>query len=324
MLQVRNLSTYFQLRGGTAKAADDVSFDLERGKVLGIIGESGSGKSVTALSLMNLIDAPGQVVSGSIRFKGEELRQATPRRWNELRGDRIAMVFQDPMMSLNPVLQVGTQIAETVRVHRRVSMREAWQAACDALARVGIPAPAERMRSYPHQLSGGMRQRVAIANAIVNKPDLIIADEPTTALDVTIQAQILYEMKNLARDSGTALLWISHDLGVVKDIADEVCVMYAGRVVEWGPVADIIARPRHPYTRGLIDSLPHAGHKGRRLSSIRGSTPSLLKLPQKCAFAPRCDRATDACGVPPPATASAQRSYRCFHPIDIVPQGAHA
>lgn len=324
MLQVRNLSTYFHLRGGTAKAADDVSFDLDRGKVLGIIGESGSGKSVTALSLMNLIDAPGQIVAGSIRFKGEELRQATPRRWNELRGDRIAMVFQDPMMSLNPVLQVGTQIAETVRVHRRVSARNAWQVACDALARVGVPAPAERMRSYPHQLSGGMRQRVAIANAIVNKPDLVIADEPTTALDVTIQAQILYEMKNLARESGTALLWISHDLGVVKDLADEVCVMYAGRVVEWGPVADIIARPRHPYTRGLIDSLPHASNKGRRLHSISGSTPSLLKLPQKCAFAPRCNRATEACDVPPPTTTSTQRSYRCVHPIEILPVEALA
>jgi peptide/nickel transport system ATP-binding protein len=315
MLQVRNLCTRFRLRHGVAKAVDDVSFDLDRGKVLAIIGESGSGKSVTALSLMNLVDPPGEVTGGSIRFNGEELRTATPRRWNGLRGNRIAMVFQDPMMSLNPVLRIGTQVAETVRVHRPVSSRAAWQAALDALERVGIPAPAERMRAYPHQLSGGMRQRVAIANAIVNQPDLIIADEPTTALDVTIQAQILYEMKRLTRESGTALLWISHDLGVVKDLADEVCVMYAGRVVEWGPVAQVIAAPRHPYTRGLIDSLPQAGHKGSRLQSIRGATPSLLALPPGCTFAPRCDRATGACSAVPALEQSAQRSYRCFHPV---------
>ena len=316
LLEVNNLTTEFHTGAGVAKAVDKVSFSIERGKVLGIVGESGSGKSVTAFSLMNLVDPPGRVAGGEILFNGEDLRQADPKRWNALRGDRIAMVFQDPMMSLNPVMRVGAQLAETLSIHTKLSRADIDARVCDALKRVGIPAPLERMRAYPHELSGGMRQRVAIANAIINNPDLIIADEPTTALDVTIQAQILYEMKNLARDSGTALIWITHDLSVVKDLADDLCVMYAGRIVEQGPVDELIQRPRHPYTRGLIDSLPNGTSRGARLYSIPGATPPLLSLPPGCAFAPRCPRRTGTCDTVPPVTASEARALRCFHPLE--------
>ncbi|MCP1572668.1 methionine ABC transporter ATP-binding protein [Herbaspirillum rubrisubalbicans] len=315
LLEVRNLVTQFHTGAGVAKALDDVSFTLEKGKVLGIVGESGSGKSVTAFSLMNLIDAPGRISGGEIIFKGENLREASAKRWSQLRGDRIAMVFQDPMMSLNPVMRIGAQLGETIAIHRKASRREIDTRVCDALRRVGIPAPEERMRVYPHEMSGGMRQRVAIANAIINHPDLIIADEPTTALDVTIQAQILYEMKQLARESGTALIWITHDISVVKDLADDLCVMYAGRIIERGPVQQVIQQPLHPYTRGLIDSLPQAEHQGKRLYSIPGATPPLLRLPPGCAFAPRCSRAERACQTIPPVVAAEGREHRCFYPL---------
>jgi len=316
LLEVDRLVTEFHTGAGVVRALDNVSFTLERGKVLGIVGESGSGKSVTAFSLMNLLEAPGRIASGSIRFKGEELGAASPTRWSQLRGDRIAMVFQDPMMSLNPVMRIGAQLAETVAIHARASRAQIDEQVCSALRRVGIAAPAERMRAYPHELSGGMRQRVAIANAIINAPDLIIADEPTTALDVTIQGQILYEMKQLVRSSGTALLWITHDISLVKDLADHLCVMYAGRVIEQGPVDQVIGQPRHPYTRGLIDSLPHAASRGKRLYSIPGATPPLLALPPGCAFAPRCSRASAACSVTPQVTVAGAREFRCFHPLD--------
>lgn len=316
MLQVRNLATHFITRAGVAKAVQDVSFTLEKGRILGLVGESGSGKSVTAYSLMNLVDRPGRVVAGEVLFNGEDLRRATPARWNQIRGDRIAMVFQDPMMSLNPVMRVGSQLMETVQVHRRLPAAQVRSLAIEALRRVGIPAPQERVMAYPHELSGGMRQRVAIANALINQPELIIADEPTTALDVTIQAQILYEVKRLARETGTALIWITHDLGVVKDLADEVCVMYAGRIVEQGPVAEVIARPRHPYTRGLVDSLPKQASRGERLRSIPGTVPPLLSLPSGCSFAPRCSRRSADCDQAVPATLrSGERAHRCLHPL---------
>ncbi|MFC7518852.1 ABC transporter ATP-binding protein [Herbaspirillum sp. GCM10030257] len=318
LLEVKNLTTEFRTRVGTAKAVDNISFSLNKGKVLGIVGESGSGKSVTAFSLMNLLEAPGVIAGGQMLFNGEDLRMASAKRWNELRGDRIAMVFQDPMMSLNPVMRVGAQLAETIRIHRKVGRSEVDSIVCEALRRVGIPAPEERMKAYPHELSGGMRQRVAIANAVINNPDLIIADEPTTALDVTIQAQILFEMRNLARQSGTALIWITHDLSVVKDLADDLCVMYAGRVVEQGSVDEIVQRPRHPYTRGLIDSLPNGGCRGQRLYSIPGAAPSLLALPSGCAFSPRCSRASAACRTAPPETLDGARMLRCFHPLEVV------
>lgn len=315
LLTVKDLSTHFFTRAGVAKAVDGVSFSLEHGRILGIVGESGSGKSVTAMSLIDLVDAPGRVVSGEIEFKGEPLHRASEDRWAEIRGDRISMVFQDPMMSLNPVIRIGQQLTETVLVHGLADTKEAERRAIDVLRRVGIPAPEERMRCYPHELSGGMRQRVSIANALINKPDLIIADEPTTALDVTIQAQILYEVKRLAKESGTALIWITHDLGVVKDLADDICVMYAGRIIERGSVAEVLARPRHPYTRGLIDSLPQADSRGKRLHPIQGSTPPLLSLPKGCAFAPRCPYRSPRCDTPPAAEQDGTREFRCFHPL---------
>jgi len=321
LLEVSALVTEFHTASGVVKALDRVSFSLERGKVLAIVGESGSGKSVTAFSLMNLLDHPGRIASGEIVFRGEDLRSATEPRWRALRGDRMAMVFQDPMMSLNPVMRIGDQLAETVAIHHRKGRAEVHAQVEEALRKVGIAAPRERMRAYPHELSGGMRQRVAIANAIINRPDLIIADEPTTALDVTIQAQILYEMKQLVQTSGTALIWITHDIGVVKDLADEVCVMYAGRVIEQGLVADVLASPRHPYTRGLIDSLPNAGAagaRGRRLYSIPGSTPPLLALPPGCTFAPRCSRAAPLCATVPPAAIEGDRAFRCFYPLEVA------
>ena len=319
LLEVNDLVTEFHTEDGVARALDNVSFTLERGKVLGIVGESGSGKSVTAFSLMNLIDPPGRVASGEILFDGEELRGASVQRWSELRGTRMAMVFQDPMMSLNPVMKIGSQLAETVSIHTKATRAEVDERVFQALKRVGIPAPRERMKSYPHELSGGMRQRVAIANAIINNPDLIIADEPTTALDVTIQAQILYEMQNLARESGTALIWITHDISVVKDLADDLCVMYAGRIVEHGTVADVLDHPQHPYTRGLIDSLPSANERGARLRQIQGMTPSLLKMPAGCAFAPRCPHADAACEQQRPEVSRPRHDapwheVRCFHP----------
>ena len=318
LLSVKNLTTEFVTRDGVAKAVDDVSFNIGKGRILGIVGESGSGKSVMAFSLMNLVDSPGRIAAGEICLDERKLHNASAEDWNALRGDRVAMVFQDPMMSLNPVMRIGDQLTETILIHRKISKKEAAKIACDALKRVGIPAPAERMRAYPHELSGGMRQRVAIANAIVNKPELIIADEPTTALDVTVQAQILYEMKALVRDTGMSLIWITHDLGVVKDLVDDLCVMYAGRIVEQGPVDQIISRPCHPYTKGLIESLPRMDSRGKRLYSIPGSTPPLVNLPRGCAFSPRCSYATDACATTPPVTPLGQRAYRCFHPLEAV------
>lgn len=317
LLEVEGLSTSFNTPAGAILAVDDVSFTLQRGQVVGLVGESGSGKSVTAMSVMNLIDSPGKVSARRLAFDGIDLTKASQKQWANLRGNRIALVSQDPMMSLNPVMRIGAQLCETVRIHRKVSASDAQTIACEALRRVGIPAPVERMRAYPHELSGGMRQRVAIANALVNQPDLIIADEPTTALDVTIQAQILYEMRKLTHESGTALLWITHDLAVVKDLADHLCVMYAGRVVEQGPVDELIRAPRHPYTRGLLDSLPRGRSAGGRLKPIPGNAPNLSSLPSGCTFSPRCSHASSQCQKVPPLKSSSTGggSYRCFNPL---------
>ena len=316
LLEVDDLRTWFFGRQGVVKAVDGVSFALEAGEILGLAGESGSGKSVTGLSILGLIDAPGRVVSGRVLFRGENLLDIEAEKLRKLRGDRIAMVFQDPMMTLNPVLRIDTQMVETLTAHRKISGAEAQRAALDALRRVGIPAPEQRLRNYPHQLSGGMRQRVAIAIALLNRPELVIADEPTTALDVTIQAQILYEVRNLCRDSGTALVWITHDLAVLAGLADRIAVMYAGRIVESGPVDAILGRPLHPYTAGLIASLPSRNHRGARLAQIPGMTPSLSDLPPGCPFRPRCPRAIERCGgeietsVPDPG-----RTLRCVNPV---------
>ena len=315
-LRVENLRTHFFTRHGLVKAVEKVSFSVGPGKILGLVGESGSGKSMTGYSIMGLIDPPGRVVAGRILLGGRDLRTLAPGEMRNIRGNRIAMIFQDPMMTLNPVLRVDTQMVEAIRAHADVSHRAALERARDALARVGIPSPQERLSAYPHQFSGGMRQRVAIAIALLNQPDLIIADEPTTALDVTIQGQILFEMQKLARESGTALIWITHDLSVIAGLADEICVMYAGRIVEHGSVDQVLDTPLHPYTHGLIDSVPSRNRRGEPLRQIPGMTPSLLDLAPGCAFRERCTRADSACAEDPALSSPvAGRQVRCFHPL---------
>ena len=314
-LEVRNLRTHFFTRAGVLPAVDDVSFSVSRGQILGLVGESGSGKSVTGFSIMGLVDAPGKIVSGDILFQGRSLTNMPEKELRKLRGNRIAMIFQDPMMTLNPVLRIDLQITETILAHEKVSMATARERARDTLGMMGIPSPEERLLAYPHQLSGGMRQRVAIAIAMLHKPDLIIADEPTTALDVTIQAQILSEVQNLARRNGTALIWITHDLSIVAGLADQIAVMYAGRIVEQGTVNEVLDHPSHPYTIGLIDSLPDNNARGQRLKQIPGMTPNMYSLPAGCAFSARCNRVVSACGQQPDITEiSNKRFIRCVNP----------
>jgi len=283
---------------------------------VGLVGESGSGKSVTGFSILGLVDPPGKVVGGRVMFQGKDLLTLDEESLRHLRGNRIAMIFQDPMMTLNPVLRIDTQMIETLRAHdNKITDAEAFARSRDALGQVGIPAPEERLKSYPHQFSGGMRQRVAIAIALLNKPDLIIADEPTTALDVTIQGQILYEAQKLCRETGTALIWITHDLAVVAGLADKISVMYAGRVVEQGGLGDVLDNPGHPYTQGLLGSVPGHNTRGKRLYQIPGMTPSLLKLPAGCAFKDRCPHADAACDTRPDITQPIPgRALRCVHP----------
>src|SRR5437016_13409117 len=256
VLFVEGLHTHFFTKAGVVKAVDDVSFIVNRGEVVGLVGESGSGKSMTGYSIMGLIDPPGKIVGGRVELNGRDLSALSPEAMRQLRGNRIAMIFQDPMMTLNPVLRIDVQMIETILAHMKVSQDIALQRARSALVKVGIPSPDERLLAYPHQFSGGMRQRVAIAIALLNNPDLIIADEPTTALDVTIQGQILFEMQKLTRETGAALIWITHDLSVIAGLADRVCVMYAGRIGEQGNTFEVLTAPRHPYTRGLLDSVP--------------------------------------------------------------------
>ena len=317
-LQVRELQTNFHTRAGVLPVVNQVSFTLGRGQVLGLVGESGSGKSVTGFSIMGLVDAPGRVEGGQVLFQGRDLMQLPERERRALRGNRIAMIFQDPMATLNPVLRVDVQMVETVLAHSRVSQAQAREQSLQALALMGIPSPHERLKAYPHQLSGGMRQRVAIAIALLHGPDLLIADEPTTALDVTIQAQILSEMQKLVRERGTSMIWISHDLSVVAGLADEIAVMYAGRIVEHGTVDQVLDAPQHPYTQGLIASLPSANRRGTRLRQIPGMAPNLLALPSGCAFAPRCSRASSACTAQPEVRLVDQRLLRCFHPGSVT------
>jgi peptide/nickel transport system ATP-binding protein len=314
-LVVEHLETHFTSRGGLVKAVDDVSFSLQPGQIMGLVGESGSGKSMTGYSLMGLIDAPGKVVGGRILLHGQDLRSLSPEAMRRIRGDRIAMIFQDPMMTLNPVLRIDTQMIEAILAHRDIGRDAALAIAREALVRVGIAAPDERLAAYPHQFSGGMRQRVAIAIALLNSPDVIICDEPTTALDVTIQGQILYEMQKLCRESNTALIWITHDLSVIAGLADTVSVMYAGRIVESGTVERVLAHPRHPYTYGLIASAPSRNQRGRPLRQIPGATPSLLNLPSGCAFRSRCTHATEICAQTPALREVDNRVLRCFHPM---------
>src|SRR5215204_3802878 len=256
LLEISNLKTTFPTRAGLVKAVNDVSFGVDEGELVGLVGESGCGKSITALSIMRLVYPPGRIADGSIKFKGEELTTASQNRMREIRGNDIAMIFQDPMTSLNPVYTIGEQIAEALRLHRRLGRKEAWDAAVSAIKEVSIPAPERRANDYPHQLSGGMRQRVMIAMALACDPELLIADEPTTALDVTIQAQILELLDGLRRTRKLAVLLITHDLGVVAETADRVCVMYTGRIVEESPVVELFEKPKHPYTQGLLNSVP--------------------------------------------------------------------
>ena len=292
LLEVKNLQTNFPTRAGLVKAVNDVSFSVGEGELLGLVGESGCGKSITALSIMRLIYPPGRIAAGSIKFKGEELLTATEDRMRQIRGNDIAMIFQDPMTSLNPVYTVGEQIAEALRLHRKLDKTAAWTAAVDAMREVSIPSPERRASDYPHQLSGGMRQRVMIAMALACDPELLIADEPTTALDVTIQAQILDLLDELRCTRRLAVLLITHDLGVVAETADRVCVMYTGKIVEESGVNELFAEPKHPYTRGLLHSVPKLSSTGirgtARLQTIDGTVPSPTELPPGCHFAPRC------------------------------------
>ena len=331
VLQVDQLETHFSSRAGLVKAVNQVSFAVERGKIMGLVGESGSGKSMTGYSIMGLIDPPGEVVGGSILLNGQQLRGLNAEALRALRGNRMAMIFQDPMMTLNPVLRIDTQMVEAIQAHESVSRAAALDRCRSALAQVGIPSVDERLKSYPHQFSGGMRQRVAIATALLLKPDLIIADEPTTALDVTIQGQILAEMQKLCRESGTALIWITHDLSVVAGLADTVCVMYAGRIVERGSVDEVLDHTAHPYTQGLLDSVPAhttGSVRGQRLRQIPGMTPSLTNLGAGCPFRERCQYATAQCLQDPllePVSGMhrqealqervSEHRVSCFHPL---------
>jgi oligopeptide/dipeptide ABC transporter ATP-binding protein len=325
VLSVRDLRTWFDTERGTVKSVDGVSFDVRRGETVAVVGESGSGKSVTSLSIMRLIASPpGRYAGGGIEFTGKDgrtrdLLTATDNEMRAIRGNDISMIFQEPMTSLNPVFPVGDQIAEAISLHQGKSRAEAHRAAIEMLRAVGISAPERRVGNYPHQLSGGMRQRVMIAMALCCQPALLIADEPTTALDVTIQAQILALIAALKRDTGTSVLFITHNLGVVAQIADRAVIMYGGRVVEEGAVAEVFTRPRHPYTRGLLNSVPGAwkrigGDAGSRLQAIPGNVPSPFKMPPGCAFAPRCDRAVPACsaGIPPLVELEGGRKSRCL------------
>ncbi|MFA7432161.1 MAG: ABC transporter ATP-binding protein [Gemmobacter sp.] len=319
ILDVQDLKTHFFTRAGVVPAVNGVSFTVNRGEVMGLVGESGSGKTVTGFSILGLVDPPGRIAGGRILYKGRDLAELREPEWQAIRGRHIAMIFQDPMMTLNPVLKISTQMIEAVQAHEKISREAARERCRKALARVGIPSPDERLDAYPHQFSGGMRQRVAIAIALLHDPDLIVADEPTTALDVTIQAQILAEVQKLAEESGTALIWISHDLSVVSSLADNIAVMYAGKVVEQGPAPQVLDRPVHPYTRGLIDSIPSRNRRGADLAQIPGMTPSLMHLPEGCAFRPRCAHATNACRAPQEMREMRPgQSARCAHPLGLA------
>ncbi|GAC1534756.1 MAG: ABC transporter ATP-binding protein [Herpetosiphon sp.] len=319
LLEVRNLSTHFNTQDGVVKAVDNVSFYVDKGETLGIVGESGSGKSVTSLSIMRLIPTPpGRIVSGEVLFDGDDLIRYSEDEMRHIRGKEIAMIFQDPMTSLNPVLTIGRQLTETLELHLKMSRGEARRRAVELLALVGIPSPQKRLDDYPHQFSGGMRQRVMIAMGLSCNPDLLIADEPTTALDVTIQAQILELIKKLQAELGMGLIIITHDLGVVARMADRVNVMYAGRIIEDGPTDKIFADPRMPYTIGLLQSIPRLDEvRGQRLNPIRGLPPDLINLPAVCPFAPRCDFVQDICyqQVPPLRPVEANQRAACLFDV---------
>lgn len=320
VLEVKNLQTVFHDLDGAWPAVNGLNLTLNAGEVLELVGESGSGKSVAGFSILGLIDPPGEITRGEVIFKGQNILALPPEAQRQLRGAALAMIFQDPLTTLNPVLTVGEQMAEAIQEHRRIAPAVARGRCIEGLRKLGITAPEERISQYPHELSGGMRQRVAIAIALLNSPDLIIADEPTTALDVTIQGQIIAEMQALQRETGAALIWITHDLGVVAELADRIAVMYAGEIVEIGTTDEVLDQPRHPYTLGLLNSVPGDTPRGERLRQIDGTAPPLAARPAGCAFHPRCDRPSELCrrAAPPETHGPGGRSWSCHHPL---PQG---
>jgi oligopeptide transport system ATP-binding protein len=327
ILSVRDLETHFKTDAGIVRAVDGVSFDVRPGEIMGIVGESGSGKSVTVNSVMRLIpQPPGQIVGGRILFGGKDLRTTSDKEMRAIRGNTISMIFQDPMTSLNPFLRVSRQLTEVLEIHQGRGRDEARAEAVKMLEAVGIPDPVKRFDQYPHQFSGGMRQRVMIAMALLCKPKLLIADEPTTALDVTIQAQILEIIKGLAHDTGTAVILITHDLGVVAGMADNVMVMYAGKEAEYAPVRELFGHPRHPYTEGLLKSVPRLDEQEHaKLQSIRGLPPIVTNLPPGCPFKPRCDYASDICGQDYPGRTQFSEAHfaHCHNPLS-APEGGEA
>ena len=313
LLEVKNLKTQFKVKRGTVKAVNNVSFEVDKGEILAIVGESGSGKSVTSLSVMGLVREPGKVVGGTISFNGEDLSKKSKKEMRQIRGDKISMIFQEPMTSLNPVQRIGKQICESILTHTNMSKKEAMARAIKCLELVGIPAPEIRVYDYPHQMSGGMRQRVMIAMALCCDPELLIADEPTTALDVTIQAQILELIDKLRKELGMAVILITHDLGVVAETADRVVVMYCGRVVEQASVKEIFTKPLHPYTKGLIESIPRLDDDKDRLYMIKGMVPDPTQLPKGCAFADRCEKCSEKCREAMPTLSEIDgRKVRCY------------
>ena len=300
VLSVRDLKVEFVTRRGILKAIDGISFDIAKGEVLGVVGESGAGKSLTGAAIIGLLDPPGRISGGEVRLSGERIDSLPREATRRIRGKRIGMIFQDPLTSLNPLYRVGEQLIETIRTHLPLSASQARQRAIELLTEVGIPAPEKRIDGYPHEFSGGMRQRVVIALALCAEPELIIADEPTTALDVSVQAQIIGVIKKLCRERGTAVMLITHDMGVIAETADRVAVMYAGRIAEIGPVRDVIKNARHPYARGLMGSIPTLASSASRLLQIQGSMPRLAAMPKGCAFHPRCEHAFARCMVERP------------------------
>ncbi|MGO4572111.1 ABC transporter ATP-binding protein [Microvirga sp. 2TAF3] len=310
VLSVRDLKVEFVTRRGNLKAIDGISFDIARGEVLGVVGESGAGKSVTGSAVIGLIDPPGRLAGGEILLSGQRIDNLPPQEMRRIRGKRIGMIFQDPLTSLNPLYRIGEQLVETIRTHTSLTASGARKRAIDLLAEVGIPAPERRVDSYPHEFSGGMRQRVVIALALCAEPELIIADEPTTALDVSVQAQIISLLKRLGREHGTAIMLVTHDMGVIAETADRVAVMYAGRIVEIGPVQEVVQHPLHPYARGLMGAIPSLQSDTNRLEQIPGAMPRLSAIPSGCSFTPRCSFAFDRCRVERPEAIA-----RDIHPV---------
>ena len=312
LLSVRDLRVEFATRRGPLVALDGVSFEIAPGEILGVVGESGAGKSLTGLAIINLLDPPGRIAGGEIRLDGARIDNLPPARMREIRGRRIGIIFQDPLTSLNPLLRIGDQLTETIRAHTSLTRRQARERAVAWLGEVGIPSPEKRIDGYPHEFSGGMRQRVVIALALCAEPALVIADEPTTALDVSVQAQIIAVLKNLTRRHGAAVMLITHDMGVIAETADRVAVMYAGRIAEIGDVGRLVRNPLHPYTQGLMAAIPTLESRDRRLAQIPGAMPRLSAIPRGCAFAPRCPKAFDRCVERPPLLPVGDGSAACW------------